>query len=85
MKDFYHQTWDSFMIPVASFSLPGAVLCAEETSEHDFDLDLVLGRAEIKFTDTLLELLGSVQSWMLFTFSSYSSLRYNFWLIFCDL
>lgn len=44
------------MIPIASFSLHGAVLCAEETSEHDFDLDLVLGRAEIKLTDILWEL-----------------------------
>lgn len=44
------------MIPIASFSLHGAVLCAEETSEYDFDLDLVLGRAEIKLTDILWEL-----------------------------
>lgn len=85
MKDFYHQTWDIFIIPVASFSLHGAVLCAEETSERDFDLDLVLGRAESKFTNNLWELLESVQSWMFFTFSSPSSLRYNFWLVFCDL
>lgn len=73
------------MIPVASFSLHGAVLCAEETSEHDFDLDLVLGRAEIKLTDILWELLESIQSWTLFTYPSPSSLRYNFWLVFCDL
>lgn len=60
-------------------------MCAEETLEHNFDLDLVMGRAEIKLTDILWELLESVQSWTLFTFPSPSRLRYNFWLVFCDL